>query len=87
MFVNMYSYRMCAKIDKYIKIWLQFLNEDHILHFFLLYKDFFDKLYFIANKNEANLIPENFLLGIIFEVIKLLRNVIQKHDVKLFLSI
>ena len=31
---------------KYVKILLlEFLNEDHILHFFLLCKDFFDKMH------------------------------------------
>ena len=35
MVVNKYSYRMCAKIKKYVKILLlEFLNEDHILQFF-----------------------------------------------------
>ena len=46
MVVNKYSYRMCAKIKNNIKILLlEFLNEDHILHIFLLCKIFFDKLY------------------------------------------
>ena len=43
MVVNKHSYRMCAKIKKYVKILLlEFLNEDHILHFFLLYKLYFN---------------------------------------------
>ena len=42
MVVNKYNYRMCAKIIKYVKILLlEFLNEDHIINFFLLCKDFF----------------------------------------------
>ena len=42
MVVNKNSYRMCAKIKKYIKILLfEFLNEDHILYCILLCKDFF----------------------------------------------
>ena len=46
MVVNKYSYRMCTKIKKYVKILLlEFLYKDHILYFFLLCKDFFDKLY------------------------------------------
>ena len=42
------SYRMCTKIKKYVKVLLlEFWNEDHILYFFLLCKDFFDRLYMI----------------------------------------
>ena len=46
MVVNKYSYRMCVKIKKDVKILLlKLLNEDHIFHFFLLCKEIFDKLY------------------------------------------
>ena len=49
MIVNKYSSRMCEKIKKYVKILLlDFLNEDHILHYFLVFKEFFDKLYFVS---------------------------------------
>ena len=42
MVVNKFSYRMCAKIKKYVKILLlEFLNEDHILHCFTSMQIFF----------------------------------------------
>ena len=42
MVVNKSSYRMCAEIKKYVKILLlEFLNEDHILHFFSAVQRFF----------------------------------------------
>ena len=40
--VNKCSYRMCAKIKKYVKILLlEFLNENYILYFFLVQNFFF----------------------------------------------
>ena len=40
--VSKYSYRMCTKIKKYIKILLlAYLNEDHIFHIFFSVQRFF----------------------------------------------
>ena len=45
MVVNKFSYRMSAKIKKYVKILMKAIFIHYI--FFLLSKDFFDKLYII----------------------------------------
>ena len=69
MVVNKYSYRMCEKIKKYVKILLlEFLNEDHILHFFSSVKRFFfDKLYIIFFLHALN--HQIVLIIIIFIII------------------
>ena len=65
--VNKYSYRMCAKIKKYVEIsLLEVLKEDDILQFFfLLDKYFFDKLYIVIYRNCLPLVF-NFFPKLIF---------------------